>query len=168
MKGTFPGPIQPMHAVMPGCEERPGGLPVWGPQQVIPVTIPLSTDAKTAASKAYLSLLFTAPSDGWVVEDCFVSAAVVPNYDSTTLALERYDASANAGANLLAATTADLEALTAKEGTQLALSTTLSRRLLDEGDTIWATVTTGANEVAAGQGIGVTLVVRGPDINPQP
>lgn len=166
-KGTSSAPIQPFSSVYPGVEEKPGGQPSLAAPLVITVTLPLGTDAKTAASKAYLSTLWVAPTDGWWVADAFVAAVAVPDYAAVTLAIENYDKSATAGANLLSATNFDMETLTAKQGTQLTLSTTLANRMMDEGDTLWATLTTGATEVTAGQGISITLVLRGPEVDPQ-
>lgn len=165
--GTWPGPIQPLSSLIPELVERPGRQPIVGEQRIVAVPLILSTDAKTAASKTYKEALFIAPCDGWYVIDAFVTAVVVPDYASVTLALENYDKSGAAGANLLSATNFDMESLTAKQGTQLTLSTTQSRRQLDEGDVIWSTLTTGASEVAAGEGITVFLVMQGPEVYPQ-
>jgi hypothetical protein len=162
--GTFSSPIQPLSAVLPGCEEAPGGQPKWGVQQVF--SVPLVT--KTAASTTYKVGCFVAPSDGWYIEDAFVSAIVVPSYTgAVTLALENYDKSATTAKNPDAASTEDLKALTLKQGKQIALSTTQDNRMMDEGDTINATVTVGATEATAGEGLVLTLVLRGPETYPQ-
>lgn len=163
MSGTYPGPIKPLSDVIPGLRELPSGQPKIGQQFI--VQVPLV--ALTAASTTYVINGFTAPSDGWYVADLFYSAQVVPNYDATTIAVENYDASGNAAANLLSATNENLETLTAKEGRQASLSTTVTNRRLDEGDTIIFTVAPTANEVAAGKGIGATLVLFGPETTPQ-
>ena len=167
MKGTYPGPIQPLSAVIPGLEERPGQQPLVGQQRVVTVPLKLSTDAKTAASKTYKEALFIAPSDGWYVVDVFLTAVVVPDYASVTLAFENYDKSATTGNNLLSTTNYNVESLTAKQGTQMTLSATQANREMDEGDVIWTTLTVGATEVTAGEGISVTLVLQGPEIDPQ-
>lgn len=166
-KGTWKAPSQPLSSQIPGIAERPNGMPDTALPLILTVPLPLSTDAKTAASKAYLANVFTAPCDGCFLAKMYTSAVVPPDYASAVLAVEKYDASANAGSNALAATNFDMESLTAKEGAQLTLTSTESVRVLDEGDTINTTLTTGASEVAAGQGISVTLVIYIPEPNPQ-
>lgn len=162
MSGTSPGPIPPLSDVIPGIREQPSGQPKIGLQTII--NIPLVET--TAASTTYYGLAFVAPSDGWYIADAWVSAQVAPNYDSAVIALSNYDASGNAAKNPLSGTNENLESITAKEGMQLTLSTTLVNRELDEGDTIIATVTIGANQVTAGRGIGLTLVLVGPEVTP--
>ena len=166
MIGTYPSPMQPLAAVIPGLAERPGGMPTIGQMHVLTIPLLLSADAKTAASKTYKQALWAAPTDGWYVVKAYYGAVVVPNYDSAVLALERYDASGDAGANLLSAANVNLETLTAKEATQMTLSTTQINRELDEGDVIWSTTTIGLTEVAAGEGLFVTLVLQGPEPDP--
>ena len=161
--GTWAGPIQPLQSVLPGVEERPGGQPKIGLQHV--VTVPLV--ASTAASTNYVVGAFVAPSDGWYVEDVWYGAQVAPDYASATLAVENYDASANSAKNLLSATNVNLEAVTAKEGTQATLSATQANRQMDEGDSLIATIAIGATEAVVGLGIFMTLVLRGPEVNPQ-
>lgn len=73
-----------------------------------------------------------------------VSAGTVPASTSGTIlgVIQKYDASADAAVTLTA--DVDLEALTAKEGTAVALLSTLSdaQRTLDTGDTLQFVVTT--------------------------
>jgi hypothetical protein len=73
-----------------------------------------------------------------------VSAGTVPASTSGTIlgVIQKYDASANAAVTLTA--DVDLEALTAKEGTAVALLSTLTdaQRTLDTGDTLQFVVTT--------------------------
>ena len=73
-----------------------------------------------------------------------VSAGTVPASTSGTIlgVIQKYDASANAAVTLTA--DVDLEALTAKEGTAVALLSTLTdaERTLDTGDTLQFAVTT--------------------------
>ena len=73
-----------------------------------------------------------------------VSAGTVPASTSGTIlgVIEKYDASANAAVVLT--DNVDLEALTAKEGTAVALLSTLTdaQRTLDTGDTLQFVVTT--------------------------
>jgi len=73
-----------------------------------------------------------------------VSAGTVPASTSGTIlgVIQKYDASANSAVTLTA--DVDLEALTAKEGTAVALLSTLTdaERTLDTGDTLQFVVTT--------------------------
>jgi hypothetical protein len=73
-----------------------------------------------------------------------VSAGTVPASTSGTIlgVIQKYDASADAAVTLTA--NVDLEALTAKEGTAVALLSTLTdaQRTLDTGDTLQFVVTT--------------------------
>ena len=73
-----------------------------------------------------------------------VSAGTVPASTSGTIlgVIQKYDASADAAVTLTA--DVDLEALTAKEGTAVALLSTLTdaQRTLDTGDTLQFVVTT--------------------------
>lgn len=79
-----------------------------------------------------------------LINRAVVSAGVVPASTSGTITgvLQKYDASANAAVTLTNAV--DLEALTASEGTAVALLTTLTeaQKTLDVGDTVRFVVTT--------------------------
>jgi 3-oxoacyl-ACP reductase-like protein len=80
-----------------------------------------------------------------------VSASVVPASTGGTIlgVIQKYDASANAAVTLTA--DVDLEALTAKEGTAVALLSTLTdaQRTLDTGDTLQFVVTTDSTVTTA-------------------
>jgi len=80
-----------------------------------------------------------------------VSASVVPASSGGTIlgVIQKYDASANAAVTLTA--NVDLEALTAKEGTAVALLSTLTdaQRTLDTGDTLQFVVTTDSTVTTA-------------------
>lgn len=80
-----------------------------------------------------------------VINKIVISAGTVPASTSGTIlaVIEKYDASANAAVTLTASTI-DLEALTAHEGTAVALLTTLTdaQKTLDAGDTLRMVVTT--------------------------
>ena len=159
--GTNADPIQPLTSVLPGLNERPGGVPIMGVQKIISVKL---VD-KTAASTTYKTHIFTAPSDGWWIKEIYVSAVVVPSYASQTLALDNYDKSATAARNALSAATYALGGLTLKQGAQMALTATDADRFMDEGDVLNATVAIGASESTAGEGLGITVVMVGPEID---
>lgn len=78
------------------------------------------------------------------VNRAVVSAGTVPASTSGTIlgVIQKYDASANTAVTLTG--NVDLEALTAKEGTAVALLSTLTdaQRTLDTGDTLQFVVTT--------------------------
>jgi 3-oxoacyl-ACP reductase-like protein len=80
-----------------------------------------------------------------------VSAGTVPASSGGTIlgVIQKYDASANAAVTLTA--DVDLEALTAKEGTAVALLSTLTdaQRTLDTGDTLQFVVTTDSTVTTA-------------------
>jgi len=80
-----------------------------------------------------------------------VSASVVPVSSGGTIlgVIQKYDASANAAVTLTG--NVDLEALTAKEGTAVALLSTLTdaQRTLDTGDTLQFVVTTDSTVTTA-------------------
>ena len=113
----------------------------------------------TAASTTYEMTLYV----GIAGSDIFLTAGsycvqVVPNYATSTLALENYDSSATTDDNLLSTATVDLEDDTAQTAVALTLTTTAADRVISSGDQIHATVAIGATEVAAGKGIGITLL----------
>lgn len=159
--GTNADPIQPLSSVLPGIREKSSGQPDVGMQRVIGV--PLVT--KTAASTTYKVGAFVAPSDGWYIKDIFIAAMVVPSYASQTIAFENYDKSATTSKNPLAATNYALEGLTALQGAEMSLSTTLSNLLMDEGDVLDVTVAIGASQTTAGEGLVATIVLVGPEID---
>lgn len=94
-----------------------------------------------------------------VVNKIVISAGTVPASTGGTIlaVVQKYDASANAAVALTAATI-DLEALTAHEGTAVALLTTLTdaQKTLDVGDTLRLVVTTTSTVTTAA----VDLVVN--------
>ena len=161
--GTNADPIQPLTSVLPGLNERPGGVPIMGMQRT--QTTVLAN--KTAASTTYKVPIFVAPCDGWWIKEIKLVEIVKADYATSTLAIENYDKSASAGVNVLSTTNQDLEAagITAKQGFDLTLTTTDSDRFMDEGDMLWATLALGAAEVAAGEGIAVSVVMVGPVID---
>lgn len=87
-----------------------------------------------------------------VVSKIVISAGTVPASTGGTIlaVIQKYDASADAAVALTAATI-DLEALTAHEGTAVALLTTLTdaQKTLDVGDTLRMAVTTTSTVTTA-------------------
>ncbi len=163
MRGDVSDPIQPVTAVLPGLREQPGGIPSVGVQKL--VSVPLV--AKTTPSTTYKIGVFTAPCDGWYIKEVWFSDVVAPDYATTTLALDNYDKSATTARNVLAATNQDIDgaATTAKQGLKLTLSNTQANLMMDEGDMLNATVVVGATEMLAGEGLQLTVVLVGPEID---
>lgn len=81
----------------------------------------------------------------------------ISNFDTTVLNVSNRDASAGADDLLTSAADVDLEADTANLVTACTLTATVADLELDENDAIKAVVTTGANLVAAGEGVAVIV-----------
>ena len=100
-----------------------------------------------------------------IINRAVVSAGTVPASTSGTIlgVLQKYDASANAAVALSG--NVDLEALTAHEGTAIALLTTLTdaQKTLDTGDTVRFVVTTDNTVTTAAVDlvVNVELLVQG-------
>lgn len=162
MAGTFgSGPVRSLAEVIPGLLEGSGSVGAkLTIQKSLPVALtpPLCVDGVT-----YKVPLFVAPCDGCMIKELWVTCAVKGEGGTNTLAFEKYDASGNAGANVLSATNFDPTTLTAKEGTKMTLSTTESNLLMDEGDVLWATFVTGTQSVQ-GEGYFALAIVAVPEI----
>jgi hypothetical protein len=146
----------------PGTLENSGaaGRPALGNQVIFsaPIGPPLLVDGAT-----YKHVLFIAPCDGCNIKELWLSGAVKIGSGTNTIAFEKYDASGNAGANVLSAATIDPDTITAKEGLQHTLTTTLADLVMDEGDTLWCTLVAGT-QTTAGEGYCVTGVVIVPTV----
>src|SRR3990172_12185941 len=94
------------------------GIPVF---VSVPVGAPLHVDGVT-----YKHALFIAPCNGCYIKEGWLSAAVAAAGGTNTFAVDNYDASANAARNVLSTTTIDPTTVTAVEGLQLTLTTTLA------------------------------------------
>lgn len=123
----------------------------------VPLGPPLLVDGTT-----YKQVVFIAPSNGCEILGGYLSGAVSIGAGTNTLALEKYDASGNAGANILSTANIDPDTITAKEGLALTLSSTYSALQMDRGDTIWATLVCGTM-VTAGEGYMLVLDVLVPE-----
>ena len=163
MRGDVADPIQPLTSVLPGFREQTSGIPKVAVQKI--VSAPLVT--KTAASTTYKVGVFVAPCDGWWIKEAWIAAVVAPDYATSTFALDNYDKSAAAARNELSTTNLDIDgsALVAKKGTQLTLTATDADRYMDEGDVLNATVALGATEATAGEGLVLTVILLGPEID---
>jgi hypothetical protein len=154
---------QPITATpLVGTLENSGaaGRPALGTQAIFSQSVGASllVDGTT-----YKQALFIAPCDGCFIKELWLSAAVKIAQGTNTIAFEKYDASANAGANVLSAASIDPDTITAKEGLQHSLTTTTSDLVMDEGDVLWCTLVAGTQSTA-GEGYVVTGVVIVPTV----
>lgn len=149
---------------VPGLEEGVappgGGLLAIQRQFAIPLGPPLLVDGVT-----YKEALFAAPCNGCLIKELWVTGAVSIAGGTNTLDFEKYDASANAGVDILATANWDPTGVTAKEGSKMTLTTTKARLLMNEGDVLWATLVCGTM-TTDGEGYLVTVVVLVPEVAP--
>lgn len=162
MPSTYGERIESIGRTFPGVREGSGatGSPPYGFPAVFthPVGPPLLVDAAT-----YKHALFIAPCNGCRIKELWLSGAVKIAQGTNTIAFERYDASADAGANVLSTATIDPDTITAKEGLQLTLTATAADLMMDEGDVLWCTLVAGTQSTA-GEGYTVTGLVIVPDV----
>jgi hypothetical protein len=136
------------------------GRPILGNQVIFsaPIGAPILVDGTT-----YKHALFIAPCDGCYIKELWLSAAVKIAQGTNTIAFEKYDASANSGANVLSAANIDPDTITAKEGLQHTLTTTVADLVMDAGDVLLCTLVAGTQSTA-GEGYVVTGVVIVPTV----
>lgn len=143
----------------PAAREKSGagateGIPVF---VSVPLGPPLLVDGVT-----YKQALFVAPCNGCYIKEGWLTGAVAIAGGTNTFAVDNYDASGNAARNVLSTTNIDPTTITAKEGLQLTLTTTLANRLMDEGDVLNVTLVCGTM-TTDGEGYAVTFVIYVPD-----
>lgn len=162
MPSTTGASIQSVGRNFPNTGEKSGsvGRPPfgWPVHFNVPVGPPLLVDGAT-----YKHALFVAPCDGCRIKEMWLTGAVKIAQGTNTIAFEKYDASADAGVNALSTTNIDPDTITATEGLQLTLTTTLADLLMDEGDVLWCTLVAGTQSTA-GQGYLVSGLVIVPDV----
>lgn len=130
----------------------------WPVHFNVPIGPPLLVDGAT-----YKHALFIAPCDGCRIKELWLTGAIKIGSGTNTIAYEKYDASANAGVNVLSAASIDPDTITATEGLQHSLTTTTADLLMDEGDVLWATLVCGTM-TTAGQGYLAAGLVIVPDV----
>ncbi len=159
MSGTNPDLVGGLSDMFPMLKEGADLLPKGIQRMVaVPMGAPLLVDAAT-----YVGCVFIAPCNGFYIKELWVSAAVAIAGGTNTLAFDNYDASADAARNALSDTNIDPTVVTAKEGYQLTLSTTLMNRWMDEGDVLNFTLVCGTM-TTDGEGYAVTAVIVGPEV----
>lgn len=133
---------------------------VGGIQRMISVPLgpPLLVDGAT-----YKHAVFIAPCNGCRIKELWLSAGVAMAGGTDTLAVDNYDASANSARNVLSTTNIDPTGVTAKEGLQLTLTSTLTNLDMDEGDVLNATLVCGTM-TTDGEGYLLQAVVWVPDL----
>jgi hypothetical protein len=146
----------------PVLREGNGGLGVsaGGVQQTKTVSIGLPTLVNGAT---YRGVLFVAPCDGCQIKEVWLGAATPIVGGTNTLALDNYDASANASRNPLSTATINPVTLTAREGLKLTRTPTAVNLLMDKGDTLSFTLVVGTQSTP-GQGYALTYVIIVPDL----
>jgi hypothetical protein len=147
----------------PQLREKSGstGIASAGVQQVVsvPVGPNLHVDSVT-----YKGVVFVAPVDGCLIKAMWLSAAVKAAGGTNTLALDNYDASANAARNALSTATIDPTAVptVVKEGDKLTLSATETNLYMDAGDVLNYTLVAGV-QTTQGEGYAVTAIIIVPE-----
>ena len=146
----------------PGTGEKSGaaGNPAVGNQVIFSIRV---GDSLLVDGTTYKNALFIAPCDGCFIKEMWLSAAIKIGSGTNTIAFENYDASGDAGANVLSTTNIDPDTITTTEGLQLTLSTTLTARMMDQGDVLHTTLVAGT-QTTAGQGYVATVVVIVPTL----
>src|SRR3990167_3543441 len=154
MSALSSDPIESIGRLFPEAREKGGatgapahGFPVFAS---VPLGAPLLVDGTT-----YKHAIFIAPCDGCFIKEAWLSAAVKIGSGTNTIAFDNYDASGDAARNVLSTATIDPDTITTTEGLQLTLSTTLTDRVMDEGDVLNAVLVCGTM-TTAGQGYVVT------------
>jgi hypothetical protein len=156
--GIYGKSVSPLSQLIPGVEEASAkcGNPGYGQMVVVsfPIGAPLLVDSAT-----YKQALFIAPSDGCLIVDGWLSAAVAIGGGTNTIAFDNYDASANAARNVQSATNIDPKtASTSKEGLHLTLSATVANLKMDEGDVLNVTLVCGTM-TTDGEGLVATFLI---------
>jgi hypothetical protein len=146
----------------PTLREGHGGLGVadGGVQMVKTVSLGLPTLVNGAT---YKGVAFVAPCNGCQIKELHLAAATPIVGGTNTLALDNYDASANASRNPLSTATINPVSLTAREGLKLTRTPTAVNLLMDEGDTLSFTLVVGTQSTP-GQGYALTYVIIVPDL----
>lgn len=160
MSSTDSAIIGDLGSVLPVVREGdgPSGQRLGVQRQfAVPIGPPLLVDGTT-----YNHTLFVAPCNGCYVKEIWLAGAVSIAGGTNTLAIDNYDASANAARNVLSTSTIT-PTVTAKEGTKLTLTSTVTNLMMDEGDVLNCTLVCGTM-TTDGKGYSLTFVVVVPEI----
>lgn len=163
MPGINSDRLRSLGDVLPELREASGqsGVASVGVQQAITVPLgpPLLVDGAT-----YKGVAFVAPCDGCFIKKLMLSASVKMAGGTDTLAIDNYDASANAARNVLSTTNINPVNVpaTVLEGDQLTLTTTTANLYMDKGDVLNFTLVCGTM-TTDGEGYALTAVIVVPD-----
>lgn len=134
------------------------------PSEAVPhvFTVPVGP-ALLVDGVTYKQVAFVAPCDGCYLKELWLTAAVAMAGGTNTFAVDNYDKSATTARNALSTTNIDPTTVTAKQGLQLTLTTTLANLVMDEGDVLNFTLVCGTM-TTDGEGYALTTVVHVPDL----
>ncbi len=161
--GTSTSKVPSLGAFVPGLTEGTLTRPI-GKQVVVTTALaPPTTAGILVDGTTYAAVGFIAPVNGCYIQSMWLSGTVAIAGGTNTFAVDNYDASGNAARNVLSATNIDPTGVTALEGLELTLSTTVTNRMMDEGDVLNYTLVCGTM-TTDGKGYAVTAVIVVPDV----
>ena len=108
---------------------------------------------------------FVAPVNGCFIKEIWLSGSVKAAGGTSTIAVDNFDASANATGNVLSTGDIDPTSVptTILEGEKLTLNTTAGNLVMDEGDVLNSTYVTGT-QTTNGEGYALTAIIIVPVI----
>jgi len=162
--GTSTSKVPSLSAFVPGLTEGSLSTRPIGKQVVVTTALaPPTTAGILVDGTTYAAVGFIAPVNGCFIHSMWLSGTVAIAGGTNTFAADNYDASGNAARNVLSTTTIDPTGVTALEGLELPLSTTIANRMMDEGDVLNYTLVCGTM-TTDGKGYAVTAVIVVPDV----
>lgn len=162
--GTSTSKVPSLSAFVPGLTEGSLSTRPIGKQVVVTTVLaPLPSTGLMVDGATYAAVGFIAPVNGCFIHSMWLSAIVAMAGGTNTFAADNYDKSAAAARNPLSTTTVDPTGVTTKQGLELTLSSTISTRMMDEGDVLSFTLVCGTMSTD-GQGYAVTAVIVVPDV----
>lgn len=115
------------------------------------LTLAIPTSAASSTKKSCVHSFVRAAK----LTHAYVNATVYPNYATSVVDVDKYKVAASDTDEVVAAT--DVDAKAAGTPIALTLSATAANLLFAKGDTVMASQTLGSGEVAASDGLSVTL-----------
>ena len=162
--GTSTSKVPSLSAFVPGLTEGSLSTRPIGKQVIVTTPLaPPTTAGILVDGTTYAAVGFIAPVNGCFIHSMWLSGTVAIAGGTNTFAADNYDASGNAARNVLSTTTIDPTGVTALEGLELTLRTTIANRMMDEGDVLNYTLVCGTM-TTDGKGYAVTAVIVVPDV----
>ena len=125
--GTSTSEVPSLSAFVPGLTEGSLSTRPIGKQVVVTTALaPPTTAGILVDGTTYAAVGFIAPVNGCFIHSMWLSGTVAIAGGTNTFAADNYDASGNAARNVLSTTTIDPTGVTALEGLELTLSTTIA------------------------------------------